>query len=137
MYCDEIELSRLAIYLTIDYYMRKYKLLEHHKKIFKLSNDYTYKVKFNYDQYIYFNYHSAFRGADVGLNKDNTDGYIIIYPKNSQGLYRDDILWILIKIDDIIEMIKSKMYIYDEKRFLYSRYKFSVQDIINRGKLLL
>lgn len=137
MYIDEWELARLAIYLTIDFYMKKYYLLEHHKKIFKLSNNYKYKIKFNYDQYIYFNYYTICGGSNVGLNKDCSDGYVIVYPKNPQGLYRHDFLWILIKTDDIIEMISSKMYISDEKRLLYSRYKFSLQDIINRGKLLL
>jgi hypothetical protein len=137
MYCDEWELSRLAIYLTIDLYMKKYKLMEHCKKTFKLSNGYKYKVKFNYEQYIYFNYHSLLLGSDVGLNKDNCDGYIIVYPKNSIGMYRDDFIWILIKTDDIIDMIKDKMYICDEKSIMKSRYKFSLQDFINRGKLLL
>ena len=45
MYCDEWELTRLAIYSTIDLYMKKYKLIEHCKKTFKLSNGYKYKVK--------------------------------------------------------------------------------------------
>jgi hypothetical protein len=137
MYCDENELSRLAIYIVIDFYNRRYKLLEHHKKIFKLSNNYTYKIKFNYDQYIYFNYKSLFKGSNVGLNKDNCDGYIIVYPKNSIGLYRDDFLWILIKTDDIIDMITSKKYICDEKNIMKSRYKFSLYDITNKGKIIL
>jgi hypothetical protein len=137
MYCDECELSRLAIYMTIDFYMKKYKLVEHYKKTFKLANGYKYKIKFNYDQYIYFNYHSLLKGSNVGLNKDNCDGYVIVYPKNSIGIYRDDFIWILIKTDDIIDMIKSQMYICEEKNIFKSRYKFSLHDISNKGKLLL
>lgn len=138
MYCDENELCRLAIYLTEDYYMRKYKLISHDKKYFKLTNGYKYKIKFNYDQYFYLNYHTFFRGGDCGLNKNfDSDGFIIIYPINGNGIYRDDFLWIIIKTDDIINMITNKMYISDEKGLFKSRYKFSIQDILNNGKKLL
>lgn len=134
--CDESELTRLAIYMCIDSYMKKYELVEQKKKYFILSNNYKYKVKFNYEQYVYFNYWTIFNGGNVGLNKDNSDGYIIIYPKNSRGFYRHDFLFILIKTDDIIDMICNKVYVCDEKRLTYRRYKFNVQDIISKGKLL-
>lgn len=134
--CDESELTRLAIYMCIDSYMKKYDLVEQRKKYFILSNTYKYKVKFNYEQYVYFNYWTIFNGGNVGLNKDNSDGYIIIYPTNSRGFYRHDFKFILIKTDDIIDLICNKVYVCDEKRLTYHRYKFNVQDIIDKGKIL-
>ena len=134
--CDEGEFIKVAIYLTMDYYMNKYKLEYHKNKYFKLSNNFKYKVKFNYEQYIYFNYKTLFRGSNVGLNKDNSDGYVIVYPINHDGNYRQDFIWIIIKTDDLIQMIIDKLYISNEIGFFKSRYKFSVRDIIARGKQL-
>lgn len=134
--CDEGELTRLAIYMTIDDYMRKYELQEQNGKKFKLTNGYKYKVKFNYDQYVYFNYWTLLKGSNVGLNKDNVDGYVIVYPINSRAFYRHDFLWVLIKTDDIIDMICNETFITNEIRFSYSRYKFNIQCIISKGKLL-
>lgn len=134
--CDEAELTRLAIYMTMDFYKKQYALQEQKGKYFKLSNGYKYKVKFNYSEYVYFNYWTLFHGSNVGLNKDNTDGYVIVYPINSRAFYRQDFQWVLIKTDDIIKMICKNTFVTDEKRYMYSRYKFKIGDIITNGRLL-
>jgi hypothetical protein len=137
MYGEELELSRLAIYLVIDYYMRIYSLVKHNKKHFTLSNGLKYRIKYVYTEYWFLRYHSLFNRGNVGLNKDNCDYYIFVYPVNSRMLYRQDFKFFLIKTDSIIDMIIQKQYITDSKRLFSSKYKFSVNSIINNSTMIL
>lgn len=136
MFVDEEEITQMAMYCVIDYYRKKYVLEEYRSRHFKLSNGYIYKVKFNYDQYIYIDYKTLFRGENTGIKKDKCDGYVIITPINSRGFFRSNFLFILIQKQGLQRMISEKMYISDEKGLLVCRYKFSVRDVINNGKLL-
>jgi len=137
MYCEELELNRLAIYLVMDYYLRKYSLVKHNKKHFTLSNGLKYRIKYVYGEYWFLRYHSLFNRGNVGLNKDDCDYYIFICCINSRMLYRHDFKFFLIKTDSIIDMIIQKQYITDSKRFFSCKYKFNINNIINSSKLLL
>lgn len=137
MYGEELELNRQTIYIVIDYYLRKYSLVKHNKKHFTLSNGLKYRIKYLYKEYWYLRYYSLFNQGNVGLNKDNCDYYIFVYPINSRMLYRNDFKFFLIKTDIIINMIIQNQYITDSKRFFSCKYKFSINDIINNCKILM
>jgi hypothetical protein len=127
------ELYRLVIYLVIDYYKRKFKLIEQTKSKFTLTNKMSYKIKFAFYEYIYIKYYSIINKGNIGLNKDDCDYYIYVIPINDRAWYRHDFKFILISTDNIINLIIEKKYISDKKKFMNSKYKFRVQDIINNG----
>lgn len=131
MYCEELELSRLAIYQVMDYLVGQYYLIKHDKKHFTLSNGRTYKIKFIFGEYVNFKYHSIF--GDVGLNNDNCDFYVFVYPINDRMIYRHDFVFYLLSTDEIINLIKNKKYICDVKGFMTSKYKFTVKTIFSSG----
>lgn len=137
MYGEELEISRIAIYQVMDYYMQKYSLKQHIKTKFKLSNGFTYKIKFVYTEYFFLKYYCLFRKGNVGLNKDNCDYYVFVYPLNDRMLYRHDFGFYLMATDNLINMIIDKIYISDIKMFFSSKYKFSINDIFCNSKKLI